>query len=328
MKAGTLSLIAFLMYVPIADARQPQNTPSDSATSNSLFTQPVTSSPQNRSPLEVHALIEENNSRPWWLGDIVVLLGIFVGAVMIIYQMGRQHKNELALQQENAREQLRLQIFQKISPMIEVATEKVIDAGTYASSIHSSISTYLQLLDDGFNSQPIKERASEFNRRYQEATNSLIKLIGLVEKYKVVSPQLDIFMLAIGVARHDMTIAGVRLCAFLIHILPMDIITPDGISQVINVRRPTKEQLHKLDELLGDYKKAEADIIGYLYDFNVEIQNIFLSKLFNNKVPRRKPLDPRIKVISTEPEEMEKLRKYFEEETDWGRGRMKNDVSS
>ena len=212
---------------------------------------------------------------------------------------------------------MRLQIFQEFSPVIKVATEKIIDAETYVSSIHSNIRMSLQLLDDVL---PIKERANEFSRRHQEATYSLIKLIGLFEKYEVVSPQLDIFKLAIGVAKHDMTIAGVRLCAFLIRILPMDIITPDGVSQVANVIRPTEEQLHELDELVGNYEKATTiDIIGYLYDLNVEMQNIFLSKLFNNKVPRRQPLDPRIKVVSTEPEEMEKLRKYFEEETDWGK---------
>lgn len=313
MKVGTLSLITFLMYVPIADARQPQNTSSDSVTTNSISLQPMTSSPQNRSPLEVHALIEENNTRPWWFGDLVTLLGILVGAGMIIYQLGRQHKNELALQRENAREQLRLQIFQEFSPVIKVATEKIIDAETYVSSIHSNLRMSQQLLEDAL---PIKERATEFSKRHQEATYSLIKLIGLIGKYEVVSPQLDIFKLAIGVAKHDMTIASGRL----IRILPMDIITPDGVSQVVNVIRST-EQLNELDKLLGDYKRAEMDIIGYLNDLNIEMQNIFLSKLFDNKVPRRQPLDPRIKVVSTEPEEVEKLRKYFEEETDWGKSR-------
>lgn len=311
--------MVFLMYVPVAKASQPQNTSTDSVTTSSISTQPVTSSPQNQSPLVVHPLIEENNSRPWWLGDLVTLLGIIAGALIIIYQLGRQHKNELALQQENAREQLRLQIFQEFSPAIEVATEKVIDAQTYVSSIYSNIRMYLQQPDDSFNSRPIKERATEFNKRHQEATYSLNKLIQLCGKYEVVSPHLNIFKLAINVASYDMMKAAIPLHAFLIAILSM-IITPDGVSQVVNVIRP-EEQLHKLDELIGSYKKAEMDIIGYLHDLNVEIQNIFLSKLFNNKVPRRQPLDPHIKVISTEPEKMEKLRKYFEEETDWGRSR-------
>ena len=71
--------------------------------------------------------------------------------------------------------------------------------------------------------------------------------------------------------------------------------------------------------------KANDELINYLYDLNVELQNIFLSKLFNNKVPRRQPLDPKIKVISTESkEELEKLRKYFEEETNWGRNKQRS----
>jgi hypothetical protein len=58
---------------------------------------------------------------------------------------------------------------------------------------------------------------------------------------------------------------------------------------------------------------------SYLYDLNVEIQNTLLINLFPNKAPRRVPLDPKFKVISTEPNEIDSLRKYFEEETDWGK---------
>ncbi len=83
--------------------------------------------------------------------------------------------------------------------------------------------------------------------------------------------------------------------------------------------RPSEAQLQKLDELVGIYKNA-AEVLGwYLYDLNVELQNIFLSKLFNNKAPRRQPLDPKAIVVSTEPAAIERLRKYFEEDTDWGR---------
>ena len=51
----------------------------------------------------------------------------------------------------------------------------------------------------------------------------------------------------------------------------------------------------------------------------VELQNTLLSNLFPNKVPRRKPLDPKHLIISTEPSEIERLQRHSKEDTDWGK---------
>ena len=57
----------------------------------------------------------------------------------------------------------------------------------------------------------------------------------------------------------------------------------------------------------------------YVYDLAREAQNIFLGDIFSNRIPLRKPIDPKYIVISTEPEEVAKLKKYFLEETEWGK---------
>lgn len=286
----------------------------------------VTNDPQNIIPNVNNQLNKKvNETKPWWLGDLITLLGIAISATTILYQLRRQHKNELALQKENFREKLRLKVYREFSPALKAANGKIGSARMYAFRIPTQIKLHLDLLSTGINPPPIKERAKEFAKLHDDAIKSVIKLIFLFEKYEVVSPELNIFKLALNVASYDMSEGITSIYPFLIKILPMDITDSSGISRVVNMHRPTESQLQQLDDLVGVYTKANDELINYLYDLNVELQNIFLSKLFNNKVPRRQPLDPKIKVISTESkEEIEKLRKYFEEETNWGRNKQRS----
>lgn len=265
------------------------------------------------------AMQSQDTTRPWWIGGLLTLLGIVVGVCIIVYQLGRQHKNELKLQEENYRQKLRLGIYQEFSKVLEEANDKTSEVGMYAFLIPINVKIYRDQIKSGLAPAPIKHRAIEFSNKHQEVSDSIIKLIRLFEKYEIISPELDIFKLAVIVATHDMREALKPLHSYLLQILPMDVVDKTGNIQVVNVISPTNEQIDRLDGLVNTYKNADDDLSGYLFDLNVELQNIFLSRLFNNKVQRRQPLDPNVKVITTDPEDMTKLRKYFEEETDWGK---------
>jgi len=258
-------------------------------------------------------------ARPWWLGDLVTVIGILVGASMILYQLGRQHKNELKIQKENYREQRRLQIYQEFSKVLEEANDKTSDAGMYAFLISTNFKIYFDQVNSGFNSTPLRARAIEFSNKHYDGSYSIIKLIRLFEKYEIISPELDIFKLAVNVATHDMRETFHPLYSFLLQILPMEIVDNAGNKHLVNVISPTQEQITQLDAHVNTYKSAQDDLGGYLFDLNVELQNIFLRRLFDNKVKRRKPIDPNVKVVTTDSDDMEKLEKYFKEETAWGK---------
>jgi hypothetical protein len=149
----------------------------------------------------------------------------------------------------------------------------------------------------------------------------------MIERYQIVDPRINIFRTAIAVAHHDMMETFRPLFSFLLRILPDDIPRPDGSYVLVNVISPSDEQVNELKILVDAYKAASDDMGCYLCDLNVELQNTLLSNLFPQKVPRRKPLDPRFKVISTEPDEIEKLQKYFDEETDWGKKKKQTEQS-
>jgi hypothetical protein len=271
-------------------------------------------SPSNNPPAQ-----SSTSPRPWWVGDLITILGILVGVIIVILQLGRQHSSQLKLQRENYREQLRLKIYQQFSKLLDITVHKNIASSMYAFLIPGNIQTYRRQIKDGFSPSPLQDRTSELIKLKNETTKAIIALMFMIERYQIVEPRIDIFRIAIGVADHDMTETFRPLFSFLLRILPDEIPRPDGSLVLVNVISPSDEQVKELKMLVDAYKAASDDMASYLYDLNIELQNTLLSNLFPQKVPRRKPLDPRCKIISTEPDEIERLQKYFEEETDWGK---------
>jgi hypothetical protein len=149
--------------------------------------------------------------------------------------------------------------------------------------------------------------------------------MGLIERYQIVDPRLSIFITAFNVAHHDMMESFTPLFSFLFKILPVEVLRPDGSFELLNIVNPSDGQVHKLEMLVEAYSEASGDMGSYLYDLNVELQNTLLGGLFLNKAPRRIPIDLKYNVISTEPDEMERLRKYFEDETDWGKNKKQTE---
>ena len=266
------------------------------------------------------------NLRPWWLGDLLNIFGIIIGILIVVYQLGKQRRNELTVQKENHREQFRIQIYQEFSKLLGIAVEKNSHSKMYAFNLPMHVHNYRDQNKKGFSPAPLRERVMEFNKRHFDSLRSDNDLISLIERYQIVDPKLDIFLTAISVAHYDMTETFNALFPFLFEILPHEIPLPNGSYHLVNVISPSDEQVSELEKFIDAYVAASDETGCYLYDLNVELQNTLLIGLFPNKAPRRVPLDPKFKVISTEPNEMENLRKYFEEETDWGKNNRQTEL--
>lgn len=271
-------------------------------------------------PHSITALKPSNKSeRPWWLGDLISIAAIIIGAIMVVCKLGWQHKQELILQKENHREQFRIQIYQEFSKFLGLAIEKNISSKMYASNISMNMHIYHDLIKKNLPPVPLSARAVELSKRHNDTIEAAAELIFLIRRYQIVDPRLDIFRTALNAAIHDMRETLRPLFPFLLEVLPVEIPRPNGSYELVNIINPSDEQVNKLEKLVNAYTTASDDMISYLYDLNVELQNTLLINLFPNKALRRVPIDPKFKVISTEPNEVERLQKYFNQETDWGK---------
>ena len=268
-------------------------------------------------------IIKENGKdMPWLIQVITTLCGFVLSAMLIIWQMRRQHKIGLQLQQENSREALRLKIYQTLDKQIRKVNEAAVTASGYLTFLPTNIKNKAFVLSKGVKLSPLKERVSDYNNKHQKLTQSIINLFYVFESYEIACPDFMIFKIALSSANHDLVQINMKLFNELLEILPEDVDeeTAKKIgTKIIDKPLPNEERLKKLQTLIDRYGDIIRDIMSYMYDLRIDAQNRLLDKLFDFKLSPRKPVDPKYKVITTEPETLKELKKYFEDETAWGK---------
>ncbi|MBU0485987.1 MAG: hypothetical protein KKB30_15900 [Proteobacteria bacterium] len=262
------------------------------------------------------------------IGHLLTLIGIIVGALIVVFQLSRQHRSSLALQKDNAKEVLKLDIYKTLDERIRQLSDAITSASMYVFMIPAQIETYQEQISNKFPSQPLTKRALEFLRLHEKAGEATVRIIEEFEAWLISLPELELFQTAINSANYDAREAIQPLFSALVRVLPID--PPEDAPQ--NVPRPItkplldRKQLQELRTLVDNYKNAMDDIGCYIFDLRVEAQNNLLSGLFEHRVPPRKPLDKKFKVLSTKPEKLEELMTYFKEQTAWGKNKIRLDA--
>jgi len=256
-------------------------------------------------------------------GPLSTLLGITVSVALIIWQIGRQYKNNIELQRENNREKLKLEIYSDYRKRITEAQQKIISASTKAQAMVDDLKFNLAQIQRGGSPLSISGRAKDMRDAHYAAIFSLVDLSNLIEQYEIINPNLEIFLIGFSYANHCMEKAFVPYHQLLLEFLPLDVLPQDQARAGTDVIGPRKEaskdDLERMEQRAKDYGEATFNASCYVLDLAKEAQNIFLGKLFSHTIPPRKPLDPKYIVLSTEPQNFSKLKRYFLEETEWGK---------
>lgn len=255
---------------------------------------------------------------PWWLSPLVTVLAAVIGAGAIVWQLGRQHRNESQRQTENFKGQLKLQVYQEFSSRLATTAEAVQAAAMYAFAAQSHLEIYTSQIASGFTPAPINDRAPKLVELNSAAANEVVEAIFLLEKYFIIHPDLDIFRLALSAAAHDVREAFHPLFQFMLAHFPMDVVTEQG-QQIANVNSLSPDQRALFKHLSNNYYDFATDLGCYLDDMRTELQMLLMSNLFPNIIPRRRPADPSKKVLSLEPSAIKSLRQHFLKNTAWGK---------
>lgn len=256
--------------------------------------------------------------------EISTILAATIAALMIIFQLGRQHRNELARQENATRSKLKLEIYQEFSPFLSNSMEALVETGGYARSSPLHASMFATQVSMGWNPLPISDRAKVFLDLHYKAVNSMTDLIIQLEKYFIVCPRLEIFRLAFGCALHELGFKFDKLHTFMIQHYPVDA-GDTGTVNFVKVFNP--QLLQEQQSLCFTYADAEMDFNTYLSDLRNELQTLLLGELFpGNRLPKRVPIDPAMKVISLEPEAVNHLQEHFLNKTEWGKQAKKTEA--
>jgi hypothetical protein len=254
---------------------------------------------------------------PWWTGHLIAAIAAILGALMIVWQIGRQRRNEIASQLENFKIGLRLQVYQEFSARLSSASTALGSAGMYAfcGPRHMEM-TFL----GPTRGQPsaIADRAKTFLDLDSTAQREIADTIILLEKYLLIHPDMDVLRMALSSVAHDMREAFHPLFAFMLEHFPIDGPSPTG-PQTLNVKAFTRQQVEQAHPLAMSYYSAATDAQSYVTDIQTELQFIFLGDLFPNRPIRRSPADPAKRVLSLDPAAVKSLRQHFLRNTAWGK---------
>lgn len=255
--------------------------------------------------------------------DVLTIVGLVAVALTAVWQIARQRKNASDLQRENAREALRLRVFENLIQRIRAVSDAYIAASMYAFGILPALDASNRGLSAGHQPSPVKQRALVLLDLQDKAQTQLAELFVECESWSIAFPNLIVFRVGLSAANYDVRQAFPPLFSSLLRILPMDRTTGDPGKPIIVHPLPSQEAFSELEDLVQRYKASMDEIGCYIYDLTIEAQNNLLHGLFESRVPPRTPLDPRHKVLSTDPEISKVLIRYFETETPWGKNQAK-----
>jgi hypothetical protein len=253
------------------------------------------------------------------ISDSLKVLSLIAAAGTVVWQIRKQRRNSLALQRENAREALKLRIYETLVQRIRTLSDANIEAKMYAFGIPSAIENVQRERSAGYQPSPVKQRVPTFSDLHFNAERQLAELIVEFECWSIAFPGLNVFQVALNAAAYDVRQSFPPLFSALLPILPMD--PPPGQTGKATIIHPppSPEVISALKRLIEKYKEAMDEIDYYISDLTIEAQNNLLHGLFETRVPPRQPLDLRHKVISTIPEKAHLLIRHFETETPWGK---------
>jgi hypothetical protein len=224
------------------------------------------------------------------------------------------------LQRDNAREALRLRIYESISQKVNLVSDALGKAKMYVFGIAPAIESLHWQARDGYELHPLNQRVPAFLDLHHKAGIAVAEVLIELESWAIAMPGLEVFQVALNSAMFDVRQAFGELFPRLAHILPMDPRegSPMGNAPIVHPL-PSGAALSQLKTLIDNYYNAMLEAECYVEDLKVDAQNNLLSDLFERRVPLRKPLDPKSKVISTEPSAAAELIRYFRTESPIGK---------
>jgi hypothetical protein len=246
---------------------------------------------------------------------VIQLAGIVTGLLIIVVQVGRQHRSSLLLQKENLRDAQRIKLFDELSEKIGDAEAAVVQLGIQGLLLPSALKTYLfQAQIPAFTPVPIKYRSLDLQGQQEALDAALLGVISAIERREVIAPALVIFRYALSDQSERSRKAFQHFADTARPLLPVD--PPEDLRaagvQPRTLKPLEEEDIPPMEEAGGSLHAECSQLTNYLNDLSREIQNRLLGSLFDSQVHARKPLDPRFLVIGTSKESLQQAEDRLE----------------
>ncbi|MCB0310214.1 MAG: hypothetical protein KDD42_03200 [Bdellovibrionales bacterium] len=248
------------------------------------------------------------------LGEWTQLVGILLGAWCIFYQIRKDHEAAQALQRSQFDYQIRLDLYERMRPLLSAATGDLVKITHAVKYLVSDLKRGWEAKDE-FNVNLFRTVGTEISLRQDQAKarESVGQLSGFLQRYRIAVPEFETFSRSISMQSEksqdlfDNFLKGAR--QWLPN--PNPNWSPENpYGEVVPpVQKPTDGQLDSVTEAADSFATTNDHLSNWVYDIEIESQNLLLGSVFEGAVDRRSPKDPKYTVLSSDPETL----KFFDQ---------------
>jgi hypothetical protein len=141
--------------------------------------------------------------------------------------------------------------------------------------------------------------------------SAVVEIVNLTERWRIIDPRIDVFGLATASAKHDIDVAWWPYFNAVVRRMPVEDRSGTNFPWQPPDDAAVEEIGLKGPQLIG----ALTTFQSYIYDLQVEMQNLLLGGLFDRQISARKPVDPGFAIQLNRHRE---ITTYFKCDTAWG----------
>jgi hypothetical protein len=218
------------------------------------------------------------------------LIAGIVAIGVALFQMNRQHRSSLVLQEAHLRHQLQLEIFREVSDQLR---RMALAFSTANSRVSHSVKEFEDQLQRG---TEVTETGEELISIHHTASRSVAELQILIERYEIV-------FLRLSSARRILSNETMRFHqGFSEFMKAAGLFLPHKNGPRPHPFKPTPADVAQIRHAADEYANVCGNYLGFVLDLQVESQNMLLGDLFKRTVPPRNPLDPTVPVLKADTE--------------------------
>jgi hypothetical protein len=251
------------------------------------------------------------------IGAIATIAVGFLGAIGLIWQIGRQARSAIEQNKNNESLKLKLKIYEEIIVTCRDASNAVVSMSSYVRLFHTNVILFQQIAQQGLQAVIPDARVPRLIEKKTAVDTAVIEIISLTERWQIIDPRIQIFRVATGAAKYDIDAAWQPYFNVALARMPHEIPGHAQQGTLFPWQPPSEQDSQQLEKIGSDLIDALMILQGYIYDLQIEMQNLLLGELFDRRLPPREPVDPRIAIIRLD--QHKKLDEYFNRDTAWGR---------
>jgi hypothetical protein len=229
------------------------------------------------------------------IGHVLTLASIVAGVLIVTWQIAKQHRNSLRLQEEHLKNELRVKLYERLADAVEEASSAM------SASLSAARRAMMPFeLPRPIAGAPDRDAAPALSNSRDRVTAAITKLQVVMERYEIVFPGFVDMRTALGEEFKAFLTVHWDLCSCITIFLPMRADDPESQAAVDRLfPRPAADaDIIRLKDLHSRFQDVCYNMEAYTADVRIEGQNVLLGRLFARTLPPRKPLDPSVKVLA------------------------------